>query len=143
MEASGQNVEDVRYSTGPSKPSVAKTSYIPEGVNVTNINQINALDAATIAYLNASITIKGNDSLVTPNTVTFLNTTILEPPASSQLPPTSVNDFKFFVNGVFVDATNIISFVQSGADTVLTVNTTTLGYTFDSVDEIIAVGKFE
>lgn len=142
LEASGQNVEQVSFSTGTT-PSVAKTSYIPEGVNVTNINQINALDTLTIAYLNASKTIKGDDSLVTPNTVTFLNTTILQPPATSQLPATSVNDFKFFVNGVFVDATNIISFVQSGANTVLTVNTTTLGYTFDSVDEIIAVGKFE
>ncbi len=143
MEASGQNVEDVRYSTGTSKPSVAKTSYIPEGVNVTNITQINALDAATIAYLNAAKTFKADGGYTTSNTATFLNTTILQPPVSSQLPATSISDFKFFVNGVFVDATHITSFVQSGANTVLTVNTSTLGYTFDSVDEIISVGKFE
>jgi hypothetical protein len=143
MEASGQNVEDVRYSTGTSKPSVAKTSYIPEGVNVTNITSIVALDTATISYLNSSKTFKADASSTTTNTATFLNTAILEPPTLSQLPSTSVNDFKFFVNGVFVDATHITSFVESGANTVLTVNTATLGYTFDSVDEIIGVGKFE
>jgi hypothetical protein len=143
MEASGQNVEDVRFSTGTSKPSVAKTSYIPEGVNVTNITQINVLDTATISYLNSTKTYKADSASTTVNTATFLSTAILEPPASSQLPATSISDFKFFVNGVFVDATNIVSFVESGANTVLTVNTTTLGYTLDSVDEIIAVGKFE
>jgi hypothetical protein len=142
LEASGQNVEDIRYSTGTT-PSVAKTSYIPEGVNVTNITQINVIDAATITYLNASKTYKADPASTTANTATFLNTSILQPPVSSQLPATSINDFKFFVNGVFVDATHIISFGEIGASTLLTVNTATLGYTFDSVDEIIAVGKFE
>ena len=142
LEASGQDVEQVSFSTGTT-PSVAKTSYIPEGVNVTNVTSINVLDTATIAYLNASKTFKADNASTTTSTATFLNTAILEPPASSQLPATSINDFKFFVNGVFVDATHITSFVESGANTVLTVNTATLGYTFDSVDEIIAVGKFQ
>ena len=142
LEASGQNVEDVRFSTGKS-PSVAKTSYIPEGVNVKNINQISIIDTETIAYLNTSKTYKADEASTTIDTATFLNTSILQPPAASQLPPTSVNDFKFFVNGVFVDATHIVSFDEIGSNTVLTVNTTTLGYTFDSADEIIAVGKFE
>jgi hypothetical protein len=142
LEASGQNVEQVSFSTGTT-PSVAKTSYIPEGVNVTSINQINGLDIATISYLNTSNTFKANTASTTTSTATFLNTAIIEPPESSQLPATSVNDFKFFVNGVFVDATHIVSFVEVGANTVLTVNTATLGYTLDSVDEIIGVGKFE
>ena len=142
LEASGQNVEQVSFSTGTT-PSVAKTSYIPEGVNVTSINQINVLDIATISYLNTSNTFKANTASTTTSTATFLNTAIIEPPESSQLPATSVNDFKFFVNGVFVDATHIVSFVEVGANTVLTVNTATLGYTLDSVDEIIGVGKFE
>ena len=142
LEASNQNVEEVRFSTGAA-PSVAKTSYIPEGVNVTNITQINVLDAATIAYLNASKTYKADASSTTTSTATFINTSILQPPISSQLPPTSINEFKFFVNGVFVDATHIISLDEIGSNIVLTVNTTTLGYIFDSADEIIGVGKFE
>lgn len=142
LEASGQDVEQVSFSTGTA-PAVAKTSYIPEGVNVTNITTVNTLDTATISYLNAAKTFKADSASTTTSTATFLNTAILEPPASSQLPATSINDFKFFVNGVFVDAINVVSFVESGANTVLTVNTATLGYTFDSVDEIIAVGKFE
>lgn len=144
LEASGQNVEQVSFSTGTT-PAVAKTSYIPEGVNnVTNISvtQLTVLDNDLVAYLNASKTFKADSAYTTTNTATFLNTYILQPPTSSQLPYTSVKDFKFFVNGVFVDETHVVSFAESGSNTVLTVNAATLGYTFDSVDEIIGVGKF-
>jgi len=142
MEASSQDVEAVKFA--PAKKSkVAVTSYIPEGVNVTNTNitSVNIIDAAIVAYLNTSKTYKASGT--TSNTATFLNTSILEPPVESQLPATSISDFKFFVNGMYVDAIHIVSFVQSGANTVLTVNTTTLEYGFDNQDEIIAVGKFE
>ena len=142
LEASGQNVDEVRFAASP-KSSVAKTSYIPEGVNVTNITSVSVLDLQTIEYLNTTKTFVANAASTTPTTVTFLNTAIKEPPATSQLPPTSVNEFKFFVNGVNVDASHIVSFQEVGSNTVLTVNTATLGYELDSQDEIVAVGKFE
>jgi hypothetical protein len=141
MEATSDGVDNFKY--GINNQKFARTSYIPEGVDVTNIYQITVLDAAIIAYLNTSKTYKADGALTTVDTATFLNTSIKQPPVNSQLPPTSVNDFRFFVNGVFVDATHIVSFVESGANTVLTVNTATLGYTLDSLDEIIGVGKFE
>lgn len=141
MEASSQDVEQVAFRA-PIKPKQALTSYIPEGVNVTNItNTTTSTD--TILYLNTSETKKANAASTTNNTATFLNTAFKQPPVGSGLPATSVSDFKFFVNGVYVDATHITSFVESGANTVLTINVGTLGYSFDSQDEIIAVGKFE
>jgi hypothetical protein len=142
MEASSQDVEAVKFA--PAKKSkVAVTSYIPEGVNVTNVTSISVLDTQTISYLNASKTYKATNASTTTNTATFVGTSILQPPASSQLPSTTVNDFKFFANGVFIDATHVVSFTQVGSNTVLTINTGTLGYAFDTIDEIIAVGKFE
>ena len=142
LEASGQNVDEVRFAASP-KSSVAKTSYIPEGVNVTNVTTISVLDLQTIEYLNTTKTFVANKPSTTSTTATFLNTAIKEPPVTSQLPPTSVNEFKFFVNGVNVDASNIVSFQEVGSNTVLTINSTTLGYELDTEDEVVAVGKFE
>jgi hypothetical protein len=141
MEASSQDVEQVAFRASV-KPKQALTSYIPEGVNVTNISNTTT-STDTILYLNTSETKKADAASTTSNTATFLNTAFKQPPAESGLPATSVSDFKFFVNGVYVDATHITSFVESGANTVLTINAGTLGYSFDSQDEIIAVGKFE
>ena len=141
MEASSQDVEQVAFRA-PVKPKQALTSYIPEGVNVTNITTTTT-STDTILYLNTSETKKANAASTTSNTATFLNTSFKQPPAGSGLPATSVSDFNFFVNGVYVDATHITSFVQSGANTILTINVGTLGYSFDGQDEIIAVGKFQ
>jgi hypothetical protein len=140
MEASSQDVENVTFKA-PNKPKKALTSYIPEGVNVTNItNTTTTTDI--LLYLNTSETKKADAASTTTSTATFLNTAFKQPPIGSGLPATSVSDFKFFVNGVYVDSTHIISFVESGLNTVLTIDTGTLGYVLDTQDEIIAVGKF-
>lgn len=147
MEASSQDVEQVTFKA-PTKPKKALTSYIPEGVNVTNVTNVTtvisgSVNSDTVIYLNTSETKKADQASITFNTATFLNTSFKQPPTGSGLPPTSVSDFKFFVNGVYVDATNITSFVESNPNTILTINTGTLGYSLDTQDEVIAVGKFE
>lgn len=147
MEASSQDVEQVTFKA-PVKPKKALTSYIPEGVSVTNItNQTTVIsgsvDSNTVVYLNTAETKKADAGSMTSNTATFLNTSFKQPPSGSGLPATSVSDFKFFVNGVYVDATHINSFSEVGSNTVLNINTGTLGYSLDSQDEVISVGKFQ
>jgi hypothetical protein len=147
MEASSQDVENVTFKA-PNKPKKALTSYIPEGVNVTNVtNQItvisSSLDTPVVTYLNTSETKKAASYLTTSNTATFLNTAFKVAPVGSGLPATSVSDFKFFVNGVYVDVTHVTSFAEVGSNTVLTINAGTLGYGFDTQDDIVAVGKFQ
>jgi hypothetical protein len=137
MEASNQDVEAVQFATQAFAP-VAKTSYIPEGIIINNT--INILDQLTISYLNVNMT-KTADS-ITSNTATFLNSSMLPAPSGSGLPPTSVNDFKFFINGVNLDTSLIISFVQVGNNMVLTINTSGLGYTLSDHMQVIAIGKF-
>lgn len=120
--------------------SLAATSFIPEGVTVYNTFQYPALNTDILSYINTNTPKKAD--VMTVDTATFNNTSFKVPPTSAGLPPTSVTDFSFFANGVFVPGQHIISFAESGSSTVLTINPTTLGYGFDSIDEIIGVGKF-
>ena len=147
MEASSQDVDNVTFKA-PNKPKKALTSYIPEGVNVTNVtNQITvisgSIDSTVVTYLNTAETKKADPASTTSNTATFLNTAFKTAPSGSGLPSTSVSDFKFFVNGVYVDATHVTSFAEVGSNTVLTINAGTLGYGLDTQDDIVAVGKFQ
>lgn len=140
LEASSQDVEAVQFGAA-AFGKVAKTSYIPEGVTVNStIQNVSILDTLVIDYLNTSVTEKAD--YMTYNTARFDNTTIKQPPTSSNLPPTSLVDFRFFVNGLHVDDFSIVSFIQSGSATLLTVDTGSLGYPLDNGDEVIAVGKF-
>lgn len=140
LEASNQDVEAVQFGAA-AFDKVAKTSYIPEGVTVNStVQNVSILDNEIIDYLNTSVTVKAD--YMTYDTARFDNTTIKQPPTSSTLPPTSLSDFRFFVNGIYVDETSIISFVASGSSTLLTVNTGSLGYPLDNQDEVTAIGKF-
>jgi len=133
---------DLEKLSVPAKKNtkLAATAYIPEGVNVYNTNIGNAVNDNTFAYLNKSVSKTANYSL--NNIAAFYNTSILPPPSGSGLPATSVADFKFFANGVYIPEIHITSLQASGSAVVLTVNTGSLGYGFDSIDEIIGVGKF-
>jgi hypothetical protein len=74
------------------------------------------------------------------STATFLNSTIATSPGS--LPVTTVNNFSFYINGQYIEPDAIISFIQSGGNTILTLNNTELGFGLDTTFEIVASGKF-
>ena len=107
-----------------------------------NINVTNTTDASAIVteYLATSIPKYAITGSTTSNTATFVGSFKVAP---APLPPTSVSNFTFFVNGQYVDANSITSFVDNGNGTcTLTVNTTNLQYTFVTNDQIVAIGKF-
>ena len=105
-------------------------------VNVTNTTV--ALNTDLASYLGTSITKYA--TTITSNTAIFNGSFLVAP---SPLPATSATNFNFFVNGQYVDANAITSFTDNGNGTcTLTVNTTNLEYSFESTDQIIAVGKF-
>lgn len=140
MEAVSGDLETYQVS-GKKEVSTAATSFIPEGVNVINNNITNnALVDGVVIYLNTNKSIKADYSM--GNRVSFFSASFLTTPSGSSLPATSIVDFKFFTNGVYVPQEHLISFVASGSGLVLTVNTGSLGYGFDNQDEVIAVGKF-
>lgn len=92
-----------------------------------------------LVYLATNNTFETN--IVSSGSATFSNTTILQKPAGSPLPSTSLTNFTFYINGQFIPYEFIISYVQSGLNTILTVNTGSLGYSLDSGDTVIVIGK--
>ena len=136
---------DVATFSAPSLmsfQSLESTSFIGEGINVNNEYQnYSGLTPEDLDYISTNITKVANT--VTTSTATFNNASFLEPSSGSQLPPTSVDNFTFFANGVNVASGSISGFGTDGnGNLILVVNTGALGYTLISTDEISATGKF-
>ena len=134
--SSGTEEFNARVKKGKSGGS--KSVLLNDSVNnVNNITYNPGTDIAAITYLNTNKTVTG--TFVSTNTVTFPNG-FLDAPSS--LPPTSVTNFTFFVNGQYVEPTSIVSFTNNISSTTLVLNTTALQYELEASDVIIAVGKF-
>jgi len=132
--------EEFEARVKKGKSSSVKSTLISDSVNnvnTTNITNIFDFDPALATYLDTNKTVTG--TVATNNTVTFANGWLAAP---TGLPVTSVTNFTFFVNGQYVEPTSITSFVEGGGISTLVLNTTTLGYTLESDDVVIAVGKF-
>jgi hypothetical protein len=116
------------------------TSFIGGGTNINN--QIyTGLVSEDLAYISTNITKVAN--VVTTSTATFNSTSFLEPSVGSQLPPTSVSNFSFYVNGVAVTDDSITGFSSDGmGNIILIINVGVLGYTLVSTDDVVAIGKF-
>lgn len=80
--------------------------------------------------------------IITANSATFQSKTIATPP--SGFPALTEEDFQVFINGVAIPtnsvANNVTSITQVGADIVVTFNN--LGFTLDSSDQVLLVGKY-
>jgi hypothetical protein len=95
------------------------------------------ISTATLIYLNTNIQLLG--TFVNSTTVTFASGWLTAP---TGLPATSVNNFSIFCNGALIENAAIVSFTESGGVTTLVINPSELGYSLDTNDEIIAIGKF-
>jgi hypothetical protein len=117
------------------------TSFVGGGTNVLNTTVINNSYNASVdsEYLNTNITKIANT--VTTNIATFNGTTIKQPVSGSTLPPTSVSNFYFYINGQNIPS-SYVTLAEGGGDVTFTFNTTAIGYTLVSTDEVTAVGKF-
>ena len=93
--------------------------------------------AAKLAYLRKSFTHAG--SFTSANTSSFTAVTASAP---SGVTGTTENDFIFFVNGMMIenDALEIVQKTSTNLE--LRLNTSELGYTLESDDEVIGFGKF-
>lgn len=127
-----------------------QTSFVGGGASVINVsNTLSQLAQAEADYLMYSVAKKADTATTT--TATFNNTSIKQPPTGSNITPPITSEFQFFANGIQIPQYSVISFVQSGANMVLTVETTGvngLGYTLlnpqtGAPKEIMAIGKLE
>jgi hypothetical protein len=105
---------------------------------VNNITQGGGVDTNTLIYLNTNKALQAT-TVSAPNVATFPSTFLVAP---TGLPPTNSNSFSFYVNGQLIEPNAITSFVEVSGNSVLTVNTSNLGFVLQSTDEVVAIGKF-
>jgi hypothetical protein len=120
--------------------TIGSTSFIGGGINVTQNITTEGASIEDLDYINTNIT-KIASSITIPNIATFTGTSILQPPGGSSLPATTVNNFVFYINGQYVPSSTV-SLLESGGNVVATFNTSSIGYSLNSTDEITAIGKF-
>ncbi len=130
----GLEVEGIGEEFVASQNKKSSTIFLGNPSEAVAANPINQ---ATITYLNSNVTLNG--TYVSPTTATFPSGWINAPLG---LPPTSINDFTFFVNGILINNSNIISFTQNNGVSTLVLDTSLLGYSLESTDVITSVGKF-
>jgi hypothetical protein len=103
------------------------------------INYTQALSPGDLLYINTKKSLQA-DIITVPNTFIFTGASKLQP--TSILPPTTIANFEFYVNGQNVPS-SLAQFDDSyigGISVIL--NTSLLGYNLEIDDEIIAIGKF-
>ena len=119
--------------------TAGSTSFIGDGNIIQNIT-IEGAALADLNYLNTNIPKKSN-VITVPNQVLFTGAAILQPDGASELPLTTINNFVFYINGQYVPSA-FASFVSDAFGVRVQFNTTSIGYTLEADDEVIAIGKF-
>jgi hypothetical protein len=128
--ATGLEEFTVKAESGKSRVT---STILSDSVNIVTT----AGNDAALAYLNINKTVQGTYS--SPTTAVFAATWAVAP---DPLPPTSIDNFTFFVNGQYIERSAIVSFTEVGATSVLVIDPAILGFTFDQTDVLLAVGKF-
>ena len=133
---------DTVDATAKTVSKGGSTTIFEGGSNITNQITNVTYAGASLDTQYLAVTITKTASTVTTNTAVF-NAAFLQPANGSSLPATSISNFTFYINGIYIPITSITSFVDNGGGTcTLTVDTTNLGYTLESTDEVVAIGKF-
>jgi hypothetical protein len=135
------DLQGVQSTTQMSENNTAgSTSYIGDGNQITNILLVGAA-LTDLTYLNANKPLKA-DTITVPNQALFTGAAILNPDPVSTLPATTINNFVFYVNGQYVPSA-FASFVTDINGVRVQFNTGSIGYSLETDDEIIAIGKFQ
>lgn len=130
-------IEVETSSAAVTAKTTTNTTLLPPGLtrNPTNNSAYNS----AMIYVNSNIHKTG--TFVDATTMTFPSAWADAP---YPLPATSLSNFLFFANGALIEHSAITSFTQnqSAGTSTLIINASALGYTFESSDEVIAIGKF-
>ena len=135
------NIDEMKFANKPAaKNATGATSFIGGGINITQNITTGGASSGDLDYINTNIT-KIASSITVPNIATFTSASILQPPAGSSLPPTTVSNFVFYINGQYVPS-SAVSLLESGGDVVATFSTSSIGYSLNLTDEVVTIGKF-
>jgi len=143
IDAAGSttNIDKLRFANKPAaKNATSSTSFIGGGINVLTNIMTNGASSDTVTYINTNI-VKIANIVNAPNSVVFSGAHILQPPANSGLPETTINNFTVFINGQYVPS-SLITLFEGETDTTFTFDTNGLGYVLETDDEVVAIGKW-
>jgi len=137
------SIDKMRFANKPpAANSLAATSFVGGGINVTNTTvNVSAGASGDLTYLNTNKT-KVADTITVPDTAIFTGAALLQPPAGSTLPATSKNNFVFYINGQNINV-NYVTLVEAGGNVTVIFDTTSLDIQLESGYEVIAIGKFQ
>ena len=151
----GNTIDDTHYFTGSMYVS---GSWNLNGSNITEIsNDTSLTDASPTAlvteyalknYATSGVEAdqtylrkqfyKSSNQILNSTTASF---TAVTASASAGLSSTNENDFIFFINGQYMEH-DALTIEQSGSSFLLQVDADSIGYSLESDDEIISIGKF-
>ena len=114
-------------TTSTATPSITSI----QGGTVQTVSN-DAIDYLSVVITKVAASIDGS-------VATFTGVNIKQAPAGSGLETTKEN-FYFFINGQYVSSVDIVSIVDSGSTVLVTFSS--IGYSLDSGDTIVGVGKF-
>jgi hypothetical protein len=134
FKINGYEVNEI--SNDSTLADASQTALITEFA-LANSN-IGALTTDETTYLRKQF-FKTSSGISGSNTASFTATTASAP---SGVTNTSVNDFVFFINGQYMEHDALSIRQKSTGSFHLQVDTTSIGYTLESDDEILAIGKF-
>jgi len=120
--------------------TVGSTSFIGDGNIITNIVLVGAA-LLDLTYLNTNKPLKAN-TITTPDKAIFTGAALLQPSVDSALPPTTVSNFVFYINGQYVPTSFVLLDSEIGGVTFQFL-TGSIGYSLETDDEVIAIGKFQ
>jgi hypothetical protein len=131
-------MEEFTVRTSDNATATIKSVTLTDSINnVNNITNV-IVPAEVLTYLNTNKSVTG--SYISPQSASFAADWLVAP---TQLSPTSINNFDFFINSTYIERVSITSWSTDGlGNSILIVDTGSLGFGFNSDDLITAIGKF-
>ena len=120
--------------------TVGSTSFVGDG-NIIYNTILNAAAEGDLVYLNTNKPLKA-DIVTVPNQFTFTGASLLNPPTGSQLPATTISNFTIYVNGQYIPSAFASITPNTVGGIVMQIITGSIGYSLETDDEVIAIGKF-
>jgi len=133
FKLNGYNVNEISNDTGLSDEKT--TSLVTENATKTYVVDSGIVDKNT--YIRKSFAHTG--SITNSATASF---TAITASAPSGLTTTSEEDFMFFVNGMLIEGDALTISQKTSTNLELRLNTSGLGYSLESDDEVVGFGKF-
>jgi len=128
----GQSVTEISNDTSltDASPTALVTEYALKNYATSGVE-------ADQTYLRKQF-YKSSNQILNSTTASF---TAVTASASAGLSSTNENDFIFFINGQYMEH-DALTIEQSGSSFLLQVDADSIGYSLESDDEIISIGKF-